>query len=252
MTTYAGGKQRIGKAISEVLRAVHDKLGPFETYWEPFVGMCGVMQHVDFVPRRVGSDAHGNVIEMWRALREGWEPPGDVTAEAYEDMRRNPSAYPPHVLGFVGHGYSFAGLYFASFKPGLRDPYEQGAGRRAVNGVRKVLPRVRDVDFFVADYADVPVSKLGNVLVYCDPPYKGTSKVGKGSSGFCSETFWEWVRAVSANHPVVVSELEAPADFVSIWSQDRSVKMSNRYANRKRSEVRENLFVHNSWADRVV
>ena len=78
MTAYIGGKCSIGKEIAQVIMH-HDPQGPGQSpYWEPFVGMCGVMRHME-APLRVGSDLHYELICMWQELQKGWIPPETIT-----------------------------------------------------------------------------------------------------------------------------------------------------------------------------
>jgi len=54
---------------------------------------------------------------------------------------------------------------------------------------------------------DIPA----NSLVYCDPPYRGST----GYDGwFDSRAFWQWCRdKTREGHTVFVSEYKAPPDF---------------------------------------
>ena len=57
-------------------------------------------------------------------------------------------------------------------------------------------------------------------VVYCDPPYQGTTAADYYTDGFDNNKFWEWVR--TRDYPVYVSEYNAPDDFVSIFEKKRS------------------------------
>jgi DNA adenine methylase len=244
MTVYAGGKQAIGKEIAQIINNMNPR-GQMP-YWEPFVGMCGVMQHVD-ARQRSGSDSHEEVIEMWRALQQGWIPPKTCTEKQYLSVKNNPKANKA-LRAFWGHGLSYGGTYFGAFRPNYSE-YDKGAAGRAWRGVMKVLPKVQNVDFFTAGYDEVDVPKTTRGIIYCDPPYAGTQKVGKrDSDAFDSKKFWDWVRKMSKHHIVLVSEQSAPKDFVSIWEKDRHLKISNNAA--RQNYLTEHLFIHKSLRDR--
>lgn len=72
MTSYQGGKQRLGKKIYNIIkdieRQVSDEPLP---YLEPFVGYCGVMKHFASDEGRecYASDANPDIIAMWKALQ---------------------------------------------------------------------------------------------------------------------------------------------------------------------------------------
>jgi hypothetical protein len=62
--------------------------------------------------------------------------------------------------------------------------------------------------------------------------------------------FWETIRNWSKNNIVIVSETDAPSDFVEIWKFERyrSAAQSNktRFANDSSTHKVEKLFVHKS------
>ena len=76
-------------------------------------------------------------------------------------------------------------------------------------------------------------------LIYCDPPYKDTKQYGT-SKGFNHDEFWQWVRDMSKNNIVVVSEQQAPEDFKCIWSQE----VTRTQDNAKRIKAVERMFTY--------
>ena len=80
-----------------------------------------------------------------------------------------------------------------------------------------------------------------NSLIYCDPPYKGTTRYATGS--FDHDKFWQWCRDMSdSGHIVFVSEYNAPDDFKCIWSMEGIVSDLTVNGPQKRSV--EKLFVY--------
>ena len=75
-----------------------------------------------------------------------------------------------------------------------------------------------DVEFISGDYRDNQYSNLKNAVVYCDPPYQGTTKYATDS--FDYEAFWNWVREISKDNYVFISEYNALDDFECIWSKN--------------------------------
>jgi len=81
MTAYQGGKKRIGKKIHDVIVLVEENLSPFKKlpYFEPFVGMGGVLRHFGKDNSLMGksgevrklhaSDVNIDLIMMWKALK---------------------------------------------------------------------------------------------------------------------------------------------------------------------------------------
>lgn len=62
------------------------------------------------------------------------------------------------------------------------------------------------------DYRDLEIPS--NCVVYCDPPYAGTSEYSEG--GFNSSEFWTWASHLSETNPVFVSEERAPDDWIEV------------------------------------
>ena len=218
MTSYSGGKSRIGKEIVNFITAYCEKnKKKISKYWEPFVGMCGTMRYVK-CHKKIGSDVHRELIEMWQALQNGWIPPKNVSKKEFMEMKYN-QRVPGYVRAFVGHGYAYSGSYFSAYK----QTKGRNFGEEAYNGVMKVLPAVRDVNFVNLSYDNVKMSKIRGWVVYCDPPYAKTrAKIGNSYVGsFDHDKFWNWVRNMSKNNFVFVSELTAPKDFQVVWQKSR-------------------------------
>lgn len=62
---------------------------------------------------------------------------------------------------------------------------------------------------FRRDYRDLHIP--GGAVVYCDPPYAGTS--GYARAAFDHGAFYSWCRAVGRRRPLFVSEYWMPSDF---------------------------------------
>lgn len=92
--------------------------------------------------------------------------------------------------------------------------------------------------FSSRSYEDVQIPD--DALVYCDPPYKGTTTDGYGEYIFNHELFYDWVREQKAL--VLVSEYNMPDDFIPIWRKNKSVTLCSGGAKKST----ESLFVHRS------
>ena len=77
-------------------------------------------------------------------------------------------------------------------------------------------------------------------VVYCDPPYAGTSGYG---CEFDHDAFWEWVR--TRTYPVYVSEYRAPDDFIPVWEKQKRSLFNKTHLSKP---VNEKLFIHRSMA----
>jgi DNA adenine methylase len=209
MTKYLGGKARQGAELAQVLSTL-DPYGPYKSpYWEPFVGMCGVMRHMK-APFRVGSDTHEDVILMWKAVQNGWKPPTKCTKPQYQRLQK--STQPSPERGFLGHSMAYMGIFLGPYF----DRRNNSECRKAAANVNKVRPMIQNVKFFTSSYDEVNLPHSPRMLIYCDPPYVDTFPVGKGDA-FNTKKFWDWVRKQSKYHTVAVTERIAPPDFMPIW-----------------------------------
>jgi DNA adenine methylase len=244
MTAYHGGKARGGKEIAKIITSlvdrIEDRLFHFTGYWEPFCGMCGVYRHI---PALLGdrsylaSDIHPSLILMWQALQEGWHPPKRVTKQMYNKLKTSPDSSPEKA--YVGFGFSFAGIYFnGKFNPDLARRMPQLSSR-----VMSVASDLRNVRFKQASYEQIQVTGW---VIYCDPPYEGSSngfKLDQGVGTFSSDAFWIWARHMSRNNLVLVSEYDAPDDFIPIYQ--RKIRATCRRGHD--AAKKEFIFIHESW-----
>jgi DNA adenine methylase len=232
---YFGGKSRIAKPIAEYLKSIRKEGQP---YIEPFVGGGWVIALMD--GERIACDKHNYLIAMYKEIQNGWIPPTELTKEEYAYIKENPDEK-PYLTGFVGFGCSFAGKWFGGFAHSK----ERNYCLNAHNSIMKKMENMNEVKFFESDYKGI---KPEGLLIYCDPPYQGTTQYGLVGN-FDSEEFWETVREWSKNNTVVVSEYSAPEDFVAVWKKE--VKTDIRNKNNEKEERVEKLFVHRSLLEQI-
>lgn len=97
------------------------------------------------------------------------------------------------------------------------------------------LQRLQRLQRLHKDYREVEIPS--GAVVYCDPPYAGTS--GYGNAAFDHEAFYGWARAVSRTHILFVSEYSMPEDFVKI----RQFTVQKLMGDNDTSAV-EGIYVH--------
>ena len=198
---YFGGKARVAAKIANFINGAR---GEDQPYWEPFVGGGWILSRVHGKPN-YASDKHCALIAMWDSLTRGWRPPTCVTAEDYYAAKDLPDSDPRKA--FIGFGCSFAGKWFGGYaKSGSRN-----YAMNAANSLDKKMRSMRETSFFCADFlTDAPPEQ--GMLIYCDPPYKGTT--GYATGDFDVDAFWKKCKSLSdSGHAVFVSEYTAPAGF---------------------------------------
>ncbi len=243
MASYQGGKQKIGKHIYNTIIELENKINVLNntkkkmSYLEPFVGFCGVLKHfVNDTDRELKAcDINPDVINMWKALQDGWIPDGKCNKEKYDRLKEEKST-PERT--FYGHVCSFGGVFFNSFiNNGSRDYAEMGT-----RSIIKIAQQVERVQFKQSAYQKL---RPRNKLIYCDPPYENNQISNKMFSSFDSEEFWEIMRKWSKCNIVIISELSAPDDFECIWKLSRPTMAAKNHSKTKQRHT-EKLFIHKS------
>jgi len=235
---YMGSKARFTK---EILSIVLKNRKTDQWYVEPFAGGMNVVCEVQ--GKRIANDIHFYLIAMWRELVDGWTPKKYTRAE-HKQIRENKDKYPPHEVGWVGFNCSYSGTWFGGFagetktKIGTIRDYQT----EAIKNVLKQVPKLQGVVFQNKPYYELELPT--NSIVYCDPPYKGTTKY---ANDFDHDLFWDWVRGIhKQGHTVFVSEYNAPDDFVCVWQKEAKSSLSaNGKIGGNKTSV-EKLFVCNS------
>lgn len=77
---------------------------------EPFVGGCNIISKMS--GERYCYDINEYLIEMYKAVQNGWTPPAIITEEEYDYIRNNKDKDKP-LTGFVGIGCSYSGKCLA-------------------------------------------------------------------------------------------------------------------------------------------
>lgn len=234
---YMGGKSRLAKSIKEViLSRVPDT---DVTYWEPFVGGCGSFDQIaPAFSRAVGSDTHEDLILMWQAVMDGWNPPTVVTEEEYQELR---ASDPSAVRGFVGFGCSFGGKWFGGYARGgyNADGTPRNHPGESSRNIMRSFERLKgtSTSFTRLPYGEI-TPKPGDV-VYCDPPYRGTTEYAAG--GFDSVAFWDWATDLSTQGVhVFVSEYVAPKGWEVVFTKEIYTNVDGR----DKFKVQDRLFQH--------
>lgn len=239
-----GSKSRIAKCIVPIIQN-HIDSNSIETYIEPFVGGANVMDKIK-CKNKYGGDYHKYLIALLKRVQDGGSLLDEVSRELYNDVRSNQdnSKYEDWIVGNVGFLASYNGRWFdggyaksgyEKTKNGKRyRDYYQEAKRNILNQA----DGLEGIQFIHRDYREW--KDLKNSVIYCDPPYQNTKQYAN-SQNFDYEEFWDVVRKWSKGNIVLVSEQNAPNDFISIWQQkvSRSIKATDK------SESTEKLFVLN-------
>lgn len=217
---YMGGKNRIGKEISKILKKYRN---PNQLYIEPFVGSAGVFQYMK--APKLGCDLDEDIISYLLALSKGWTPPKNVSEELYNKIKNNEIKCSPELRGFVAYGCSYGGKKWGGYARGKRSNGKpRNYANEAYNLSLKKQLGLKDGVFMCCNYIDLNPK---DTLIYCDPPYKGVTDYPYLET-FNHNKFWNIVRKWNKNNVVIISEYNAPKDFISIWEKRKVTSIDQK------------------------
>lgn len=205
---YMGSKARHAKEIIPII--LKDRK-PDQWYVEPFVGGANMIDKVG--GNRLGSDSNADLIVLLKAmaLYDYWIPPYKVSEEEYRAAKSCPQGV---MRSYIGFGLSYGGKWFGGYrrdKIGKRD-----YAFEAYKNYMTQAPRLYGVEFLCSDYRELIIPP--NSIIYCDPPYEGTTKYATGA--FDHEEFWNWCdEKCVEGHIVFVSEYTAPDGWRCVWEK---------------------------------
>ena len=115
---YMGGKSRIANCISDV---INRSLANGEPFVSLFCGACSVESKVN-ATSKVLNDKHEYLIEMLRAVQNGYELPDSITEEQYRYIKRHCDD-DKALSGFVGFACSFGSVEFWKYIRALSEKH---------------------------------------------------------------------------------------------------------------------------------
>lgn len=120
-------------------------------------------------------------------------------------------------------------------KTGKRNIYQE-----RVKNLKEDSPLLQNIEIMCCDYSNFANYK--NCLFYFDPPYFGTKQYSKQSIDY--DSFYDFLRKLSENNIVLVSEYNMPDDFTCIWQKERKVlqksdRISGDTATEKLFKIKE-------------
>lgn len=206
---YMGSKNRIAKHLLPIMLAECEKHGI--TKWvEPFVGGANMIDKVPDTFERVGYDLNDHVIHALIDIRDNVDGlPESVSEEEYKIYK---GRTPESITSWVRFGCSFGGKFENGYARDLQGVPPRNFASEVKRNALKQSPKIQSVQFICDSYENL---SFENTLIYCDPPYAGTS--GYKTGAFDHDKFFNWCREQAKNNIVFVSEYNAPSDFIEVW-----------------------------------
>lgn len=223
---YLGGKARIAKHIVPFMEMFYRR--DHEFWVEPFMGACNTLALAS--GPKIGNDIDPDLVGLFKALQQGFDPPREVTEEEYYKAKNNPELYPVEVRGFLAFACSFGGKKWGSFAHNTKG---ENFAQQAANSLSRKMQGLMQASFTAGQYFDLDIPPQS--FIYCDPPYLNTARYRQGID---HESFWEWCRLKSREgHTVLVSEYTAPSDFEIITSS-----IQTTWLHKSHKVARENIY----------
>lgn len=233
---YLGGKTRNAKAITKILKSYRQD---GQGYFEPFCGGLSIASKME--GPMLLNDYHQGLINLYKACKSGEfkYPDKWITRDEYNEHKYNGDRTDP-LTTFVGFGLSYAGKWFGGYDAWEDNHNNPGgvtfASARSLK--KKFETDIKDAIFESKSYVEFnPKDRL----IYCDPPYANTTSY-TGVDEFDHEQFWDIMRIWSKSNTVIVSEFNAPDDFVAVWEKPYKVQMCV-----EQQHVVEKLFIHKDF-----
>lgn len=237
---YQGSKYRLREVINAF---VESNIGKDDYYVEPFMGGCNSLAYVNH-HKKIGADYNKHMVSLWNDIKNGkFIPPSELTKEEYYSIKdsyeKNDGIFTDSLIGYVGSSCSYGSGWWNGYAS-YNEKKKENHIKEAYNGIIRQIKNFSYLDscgFINCSYDELDIPDRS--FVYCDPPYRSTHEY---ESQFDSDAFWEWCRIKTKNGcKILVSEYDAPSDFVCIWSKEMQdgMKMNN-------GKKVEKMFIHKS------
>lgn len=232
---YMGSKNRLAKELVPIIQSyITEKT---KGYLEPFVGGANMIDKIN-CNKKYGSDLNEYLIELLKYSAENEnELPETITEEEYCRVKSNREEYDKWYVGLVG----FCGSYGAKFF----DTYARGNDNRdrqseAIRNIKKQASNLKGIVFKHCSFQDI--NNIKRFVIYCDPPYRGTTKYK--TEEFPYEEYYDWCRKMAKNNIVLCSEYNMPDDFKCIWEKQHKTSLGSGVNGKSDKNRVERLFIH--------
>lgn len=238
---YVGSKNRISKDLAPIIQSyiTEDTKG----YLEPFVGGANMIDKIQHY-NKIGCDIHKELISLLNKAKDDVDNiPNEITEEEYIKVKNNKSDYEDWYVGLVGFCGTFGAKYFGGYardKKGNRNIPKEG-----IKNLKTQSPNLKGIKFMNISFLDLPKDKIKGYVIYCDIPYKGTTKYA--TKNFPYDEFYKWANDMAEHNTVLISEYDMPKVFKCIWQKDVKANFdSNRVSGDENNKRVEKLFTINA------
>ena len=234
---YMGSKAKYAKYIVPILQKIIDD-NNIDTYIECFVGGANIIDKIK-CKNRIGYDRSDTLIALLQEAQKGMEY---VLQDGSRELWDKGKGYVKD--GIMPEDMTLAEIgameFLASYSNGgfprgyAKNSETRNYFKEARNNLENQAAALKDIVFEVQDYKDL--KPISGAVIYLDPPYQGTKFYGYANQEKMDyDHFWNWVRDLSKDNYVLVSEQAAPDDFETVWEQ-KVIRTTNKENNFKAVE----------------
>ena len=238
---YVGSKNKLSKELAPIIQSYITK--DTKGYLEPFVGGANMIDKIQ-CKKRIGCDIHEELIELLQYTRDYYNLlPNVIMEDTYKEVKDNKDKYEKWYVGFVGFCATFGAKYFGGYARAKSDKYNGEKSEKAINNLKKQAPDLEGIDFKCTSFLELPKDKIKDYVIYCDIPYRDTTKYK--TETFPYEEFYQWVKDMSVHNTVLISEYNMPDEFECIWSKETKVNFDSKRTAGAKDNIRiEKLFTY--------
>lgn len=241
---YMGSKSKYAKYIVPILQKTIDD-NNIKTYVECFCGGANIIDKIK-CENRWGFDRSDTLIALLQQAstdfnkvltfcnRELWDKGKNYVKNGImpQDMSLADIGAVEFLASYNNRG--FPGGYAKN--TATRDYFQE-----AYCNLKKQASYLKDINFKCQNYWEL--GDICGAVIYLDPPYQNTKTYGYANQPKMDyEYYWDWVRKLSKNNFVFVSEQEIPEDFSIIWEKEvkRTASKKNDYIATEKLAVYKN------------
>lgn len=211
---YIGSKNRIAKDIVPIIQSYVNKT---QKYFEPFVGGGNIIDKIK-AEKKIGYDIHPYLIALLKQAQKDYSVfPITISKDEYTSVKNNPDNYPMWYVGLVGFCASYNGKWFGGYANEVKTKINtvRYYTDESIRNLIKQAPNLNGIKFYCRDYHDANPKRY---VIYCDPPYRDTTKYA--TEDFDYDKFYEWCKKMAKDNIVLISEYWMPKEFECIWSKE--------------------------------
>ena len=234
-----GSKNRIAKHLLPIMIKDADEKGI--TKWvEPFLGGGNTIDKVPDRFTRVGYDVNEHTVMAMIDIRDNVDKlPTEVSEAEYKSLKGTP---PSSITSWIRFVCSFGGKFENGYARDRQGNPPRNFAKEGFDNAEKQSLNLQGVEILHDNFENISFT---NSLIYCDPPYKGTTKYK--TDAFDYDKFYSWcVEQHKLGNLVYVSEYDMPQEhngclFECVWKGEIKTNFAHNRAEATHKAV-EKLF----------